>query len=569
MGDIREQKPDRLTVDEMAARIEEDLASLYSTFIDKLLKAESGKASTVIEEYIGDRFDVRARWYLSAIHKESHVEPYLATLGWVREKDVEALIEHFASSLPHRELVDARIVGRISYWKSEAMRCVREKALQRGVRIVASPDATSGISNLASSKPALSEAAPMTVEHDPNAEATSVGLREAHAPVSGSPGTADQDSGPVGSAKSSVPDPVQRDGSAPPQDATTADLTERTRTAIQRLEAQQVEKAPVEVPASGGGEGVLAHSEFWGKRQSEFERYGVQFDQVSAHRRAEFGKWILTSQGSTWEEVGVPRGCMDIFNAIAIRATSRLPRAYVAGDAEPCQVWLDFMRAKSSSCGPWGSPIAVSKREWERMAGSGKSLSEVRTEFSAREYEELEKAKESGKTPVDDREQPEPDPEGEQAFRWLQDERIERVFKASADFCFILGSGPDVSGEPGPAVLRQPMAQAARSGNETPDHGNASTQKSGAARRRGRRSNPERRDAIRDAIIKHGAEWREHLGEIFKELDSKPVPLGDFQGMEIDLGDGERARPSSWDDLDLAQGEQRKQIVDALRKYVE
>jgi len=128
MADIRERKPNSLTVDEMAARIEEDLATLYSAFMDKLLKAEPGKASTVIEEYIGDRFDVRARWYLSAIDKEGHIEPYLATLGWVRDKDVEALIEHFASSLHHRELVDARIVGRISYWKAEAMQRIREKA---------------------------------------------------------------------------------------------------------------------------------------------------------------------------------------------------------------------------------------------------------------------------------------------------------------------------------------------------------------------------------------------------------------------------------------------------------
>ena len=88
-----------------------------------------------------------------------------------------------------------------------------------------------------------------------------------------------------------------------------------------------------------------------------------------------------------------------------------------------------------------------------------------------------------------------------------------------------------------------------------------------AARRRGRRPNQERRDAIQDAITKHGDECRDHLSEIFKELDSKDVPLGDFHGREIDLGDGESTKVLKWDDLDLAQGEQRKQIIDSLRKY--
>jgi hypothetical protein len=130
MADISELTANLLTIAELTERIEEDLASLYAAFMAKLLKAESGKASTIIEEYIGDRFDVRGRWYLTAIRKESQVKFYLDTLDWVRKKDVEALKEHFASSLPHRELVDARIVGRISYWKSEAMRRVREKVAQ-------------------------------------------------------------------------------------------------------------------------------------------------------------------------------------------------------------------------------------------------------------------------------------------------------------------------------------------------------------------------------------------------------------------------------------------------------
>jgi hypothetical protein len=88
-------------------------------------------------------------------------------------------------------------------------------------------------------------------------------------------------------------------------------------------------------------------------------------------------------------------------------------------------------------------------------------------------------------------------------------------------------------------------------------------------KKRGRRSNPERREAIRKAIEKHGEPWRDHLAEILTELDSQEVPLGDFQGRKIDLGDGQSSKVSSWDDLDLAQDEQRRQVLDALRKYLD
>jgi hypothetical protein len=88
-----------------------------------------------------------------------------------------------------------------------------------------------------------------------------------------------------------------------------------------------------------------------------------------------------------------------------------------------------------------------------------------------------------------------------------------------------------------------------------------------STRRRGRRRNQGRRDAIHSAIAKHGDEWRDHLSDIFAELDGNDVPLGDFRGREIDLGDGQNAKVWKWTDLDFAQGDQLKQIVDTLRKY--
>ena len=66
-----------------------------------------------------------------------------------------------------------------------------------------------------------------------------------------------------------------------------------------------------------------------------------------------------------------------------------------------------------------------------------------------------------------------------------------------------------------------------------------------STKKRGRRPNEKRRDAICKAISEHGDTWRDHLG------------------------DGERIRASKWEDLDFAQGKQRTQIIDMLRKYAD
>lgn len=88
------------------------------------------------------------------------------------------------------------------------------------------------------------------------------------------------------------------------------------------------------------------------------------------------------------------------------------------------------------------------------------------------------------------------------------------------------------------------------------------------AKRRGRRPNRERRLAIQGALCKHGEDWRERLNEIFTELDSKDVSMGDLWGCQIDLGGGQNQKACKWEDLDLAQGEQRRKIIDLLRKYM-
>ena len=117
-------------------------------------------------------------------------------------------------------------------------------------------------------------------------------------------------------------------------------------------------------------------------------------------------------------------------------------------------------------------------------------------------------------------------------------------------------------------LVPEPLPGAANRG-EMRARENSSPQVLKTEKRRGRRPNQERRNAIRSAVSKHGDQWRDHLNEIFAELDSQEVPLGDFVSIRIDLEDGQSSRISKWDDLDLAQGEQRKQIIDSLRKYAD
>jgi hypothetical protein len=101
----------------------------------------------------------------------------------------------------------------------------------------------------------------------------------------------------------------------------------------------------------------------------------------------------------------------------------------------------------------------------------------------------------------------------------------------------------------------------------TPENASRRVLKTG--KKRGRLPNQERQDAIRTAIRAHGGHWREHLEDIFTELDSRKVPLGNFQKLRMNLDDGQNAQVSTWADLGLAEGVQRRQIVDVLRKYAD
>ena len=146
------------------------------------------------------------------------------------------------------------------------------------------------------------------------------------------------------------------------------------------------------------------------------------------------------------------------------------------------------------------------------------------------------------------------------------------VYKAVMDFCRVTGSSVAIHQLPHDPVFREEIRAAIRAsmfGSGSAIQREPRAKQSGAASTRGRRPDRERRDAIRSAVRKYGAGWRDHLSEIFRELDSVEASLGDFQALKIDLGDGQSRQVSSWDDLDLAQGAQRRQIVDTLRKYAD
>jgi len=130
--------------------------------------------------------------------------------------------------------------------------------------------------------------------------------------------------------------------------------------------------------------------------------------------------------------------------------------------------------------------------------------------------------------------------------------------------------GGDVLGALGnlDRFLRQAESKEAKAA-ESLIGGSSSSAPVRAAKRRGRLPDQERRDAIRRAIGKCREVWRNDLSGIFKELDSSNVPLGRFEGMEIHLEGDQTIKASKWDDLDLAAGDQRKQIIDALRKYAD
>jgi hypothetical protein len=120
------------------------------------------------------------------------------------------------------------------------------------------------------------------------------------------------------------------------------------------------------------------------------------------------------------------------------------------------------------------------------------------------------------------------------------------------------GSDQNIAGKPEGVEVSpgMPIREA------TPSFSDSSSRK-----RRGQPGDPRLRQAIRNEKEKHDEEWRNHLHEIFSALHSLDVPMGRFRNIFIQHEDGTRLPVSNWTDLDMADGVDRKRMIERLRKY--
>jgi hypothetical protein len=194
----------------------------------------------------------------------------------------------------------------------------------------------------------------------------------------------------------------------------------------------------------------MALSQFWRERQAQFEKYQPQFQELKAHWYVSGQTWWLQCGESSEGILNPLQQALDVFKAIArtivagwtdIRAEiASKPYPRVTANAEPWEVWLDFMRVRG-----WGFRITAAntrctEREWDAGVKDGKALNAVRKDLKytygdedRNVYRRLPNgslkrlsAKElKGKWSED----------LQKYYHWLEDGVIEHVFESSARFC--------------------------------------------------------------------------------------------------------------------------------------
>ena len=193
----------------------------------------------------------------------------------------------------------------------------------------------------------------------------------------------------------------------------------------------------------------MALAQFWRERQAEFEKYQRQFRDLKAHWYVSGQTWWLQCGESRESILRPPQQPVDVFKAIArtivagwtdIRAeVASKPYPQVAANAEPWEVWLDFMRIRE-----WGFRVTGHTRcnefEWDAGVKDGKALNAVRKELKYTTGDEdrnlyrrlpdgsLKRltAKELKRKSSED---------VQKYYHWLEDGMIEHVFESSARFC--------------------------------------------------------------------------------------------------------------------------------------
>lgn len=123
----------QLLRDEVSKRIEEDEASAYSEFIQKVLAVLPDRAAyeQALLEYFIERFNIHARWHCFLVYNQRGVkefyEPYLTKLitqviKWASKKTSQS---SKADTEKFRRTLRAHLIGRKHHWKSEAMKRAR------------------------------------------------------------------------------------------------------------------------------------------------------------------------------------------------------------------------------------------------------------------------------------------------------------------------------------------------------------------------------------------------------------------------------------------------------------
>jgi hypothetical protein len=194
-----------------------------------------------------------------------------------------------------------------------------------------------------------------------------------------------------------------------------------------------------DAPPPGIVERPKAKSAFWKERQAEFEKYAVRYADLSAHWRAAFGKWVLWWGSKPDGHRTIPQECVDLLNAIARKAITRLPSRHPKGDEEPWHFWIDFLRERR-----WGFRVtgttACTEQEWDAGVKEGKPLVQVRKEQKYTTHDEWKKVYKRTKSGelrrLSARELKGKNSEDlSKYYHWLEDGIIDHVFQASADLC--------------------------------------------------------------------------------------------------------------------------------------
>ncbi len=193
----------------------------------------------------------------------------------------------------------------------------------------------------------------------------------------------------------------------------------------------------------------MALSQFWRERQAEFEKYQQEFRDLKAHWYVSGQTWWLQCGESSEGILNPPEQALDVFKAIArtvvagwtdIRAeVASKPYPRVAANAEPWEVWLDFMRVRE-----WGfqvtGNVACTEWEWNAVVTDGKPLAAVRREqqyTTGDEWKKVCQRTESGELrQLTARELKGKSSEDLQKYyHCLEDGTVEHVFESSARFC--------------------------------------------------------------------------------------------------------------------------------------